>query len=309
MLPLTVLLSIYNENPIFLEKSIRSIINQSFTNFEFIIIDDGSTNPETIKKLDYLSCVDTRIILKRQPNCGLTKSLNNGLNYAKGKYVARQDSDDWSHPDRIRTQLSYLTDHPNCMLLGCNFYICDQSENILRIAYKKYNRINISKTIRKNNLFCHGSVIFNRDAILSLGGYREMFPAAQDYDLFLRITETHQVAVLDTPLYFHRRGATTISSQKVELQVSARWVIRALAKQRRAGKTENLVLIENNLKKNRIVRRLNLEVMTNLRTYQFSSGNYSVALKIALQIWKQYPLSLLSVWGIFKSFFCLRRSC
>jgi glycosyltransferase involved in cell wall biosynthesis len=301
MAQVSVLMSTYNENPSFLDKSINSILGQSYTDFEFIIIDDGSTDLGTLDKLAEICSSDRRIVLKHCEHKGLTKSLNIGLGTARGEYIARQDSDDWSHPDRLKLQVDYLNSHQNYVLLGCNFFICNRSGDSVRTAYRNYDKIEIPKAMQKNNVLCHGSVMFKKDAATSLGGYREFLLASQDYDLFLRMAEKYPVAVLKDTLYYHRRGGGTISAEKAEIQAESKWIIRRMAKLRRRGLPEDLNVILQNAKTGSARRNILTEAFNCLRAYYSSAGDTSTALKLSLQTWLRNPYSFNAFFGILKS--------
>ena len=118
---ISVLMGIYNiPSKEVLEKSINSILNQSYKNIEFIIIDDGSTN-DTYKWAKEITKNDKRVILKKnEKNLGLTKTLNKCLKLATGEFIARMDGDDYSHKDRFEKQLSFLKNNKEYQLVGCN---------------------------------------------------------------------------------------------------------------------------------------------------------------------------------------------
>lgn len=112
----SVLMSVYNENPEYLDVAVQSILNQTLQNFEFILINDGSITAIKDKLETY---TDKRIVLIHNPeNYGLTKSLNIGLRIAKGRYIARMDSDDYSYPQRLELQYKYMEKHPEIAILG-----------------------------------------------------------------------------------------------------------------------------------------------------------------------------------------------
>lgn len=120
----SVIMSVFNENPEFLIEAIHSILAQTYTNFEFIIIDDGS-DEECKRILHDFSLFDSRIrIITNISNIGLTKSLNKGIEVSQGKYIARMDSDDFSLPMRIELQVQYMEKHNDVIVLGtdtCDF--------------------------------------------------------------------------------------------------------------------------------------------------------------------------------------------
>lgn len=193
---ISVIMSVYNGEK-YLREAIESILNQTFTDFEFMIVNDGSTdNSFEIFK----SYGDERIkIINNEENIGLTKSLNKALKVARGEYVARQDADDVSLPNRFDEQMKYLEEHPEVVLLGTNVYLIDESEKTVgkRIVLEKPS----IKDLLKNNQFNHGSVMFKKKVINQLGGYNELIKYSQDYELWLRIAKSHEVRNLTQSLY------------------------------------------------------------------------------------------------------------
>jgi glycosyltransferase involved in cell wall biosynthesis len=127
---ITVLMPVYNGED-YLRDSIESILSQTYLNFEFIIIDDGSTD-SSLEIINSYAKQDKRIIVrKNEHNIGLAKSLNAGIKLAKGRYIARQDADDLSSADRLDIQLSYALSHPQVDLIGSNSYVIDLDGGIV----------------------------------------------------------------------------------------------------------------------------------------------------------------------------------
>ncbi len=214
MSKVSVIMSVHNGED-YLELSIESILNQTHTNIEFIIIDDGSTDgsPQIIEK--YKS-VDKRIKYIQQENIGLTKTLNKALMYCTGEYIARQDADDISMPDRLEKQLFYVKN------LGLDFVFC----RAVSVFNNKYtyspSMININNfSYRKlafGNMFVHGTFLV-RAHILINEKYNAYYKYAQDYELFLRLISAGKKFVIMTePLYFLRISSNSISSTKINEQ-------------------------------------------------------------------------------------------
>jgi glycosyltransferase involved in cell wall biosynthesis len=195
---ISVIMSVYNGER-YLKEAIESILGQTFTDFEFIIVDDASTDssPEIMR-----SYSDTRIrIIKNRTNIGLTRSLNMALEQAHGELVARQDDDDISLPERFAKQIRYFMEHPETAVLGTSIYIIDENGG------KQGKRI-LSEDPSINNFqggwFAHGSVMFQSQIVRRLGGYNELFRYSQDFDLWLRIARHYPVRGLPQLLYMLR---------------------------------------------------------------------------------------------------------
>jgi len=193
---ISVIMSVYNSEK-YLREAIESVLNQTFTDFEFIIVNDGSTDnsPKIIKSHN-----DERIrIINNEKNIGLTKSLNKALKQGKGEYIARQDADDVSLPNRFEMQVKYLESHPEVVLLGTSFYLIDETGEITK-KYVVLAKPTI-KDLIKENQFSHGSVMVKKEIVDKLGGYNELFRYSQDYELWLRIAECYEVRNLRQILY------------------------------------------------------------------------------------------------------------
>lgn len=208
---ISVLMSVYNGES-YLEEAIESILNQTYQNFEFIIVDDAS-NDGSLSIIKNYS--DERIkVIQNQDNIGLTRSLNNGLKSAKGEYIARQDADDISLKNRFEKQMDCLKEHPDVVLLGTSYYTIDEFGNKLGKRLRLKNPT--FDDMMRANTFTHGSVIFKKDRICELGGYNPIFKYRQDYFLWLKVIKTFKAMNLTEPLYVSRLHPGTIGSKSTE---------------------------------------------------------------------------------------------
>jgi glycosyltransferase involved in cell wall biosynthesis len=201
----------------YLEKSIESILNQSLRDFEFIIIDDGSTD-HTSKILDYYAARDSRIRVIHQKNSGVTDSLNTGISLASSKYIARMDADDISHPLRLYTEYEFLESNPDYVLVGTDFSIIDIHDNTLSKVRRANDDTGLRALMHLNSPFAHGSVMFRNDAFNKAGGYRRESGSAEDYDLWYRMQQIGSIYVIPKILFNWRLGdnnITTVHSEKV----------------------------------------------------------------------------------------------
>jgi glycosyltransferase involved in cell wall biosynthesis len=166
--------------------SLDSIRNQYFDNFEIILILNGSAidSVEKLKKY-YLECPFIKIHTSKLH--GLTHSLNLGLEYVSGKYVARMDADDISDPYRLTTQYNYLENNPEISVCGSNYSKIDESGNLISHVVLPENDRQIKSTLFFRNPICHPSVMYRRDLVVSLGGYSGGLHA-EDYDLWARLS-------------------------------------------------------------------------------------------------------------------------
>ena len=187
---LTVLMAVHNGGR-FIGKAVQSILEQTFNDFEFLIIDDASTDDsiEIIKAFH-----DPRIrLVRNRENMGLTRSLNFGLSQARGDYIARMDDDDLSLPTRLQAQMDFFEKNPSYGLVGTSYRYIDEEGRCIYEKILPRTSPEIKKALGITNQFAHASVMFPAQAIAAVGPYREFFRYAQDYDLFLRIAEKFEV--------------------------------------------------------------------------------------------------------------------
>ncbi len=243
---ITVLMSVYNDEK-YLKKSIDSILNQTFKDFEFIIINDGSTD-NTLGILKMYS--DPRIKLITNPEqIGLSKSLNKGSHLAKGQYIARQDSNDISSSERLEKQVNFLEAKPECGLVGSWSYIMDENDKIIDKLTLLTEHNDIVTMLLTENQFVHSSVMFRKDCTDKVGGYNEKLKYAQDYDLWLRISEHYNVANIAEFLQYWRYERHGISVNNRQEQRRYAFLIRDKFLQRAAKKQKWQWIIENSYRK------------------------------------------------------------
>lgn len=223
----SVLMSVYNNAP-YLREAIDSILNQTFTDFEFIIVDDCSTD-ETPTILNSYS--DPRLILlHNNVNRGLAASLNKGLTVSKGMFIARQDADDVSLPERLAKQMQYLSEYPHLALVGSAYIRVYEDGRPTQMVQMPLTDEIIRDRLLYDHCFWHGAVMLRRDCLEAVGGYDSQFRLAQDRDLWLRLAERYPLANLPEPLYKVRvhSASVSISKRLQQRQASRRAVLNAL---------------------------------------------------------------------------------
>jgi len=217
---ISVLMSVFNGGH-HLSMALESVLEQTFTDFEFIVIDDGSTDSTSEILADYASR-DSRIRLVRHDrNMGLTYSLNKGLAHARGRYIARQDADDISLPERLSKQLSYFQLHPGTGLLGTWAEAIDPEGKALHTGNLPTNSTVIKWHLHFANCLVHTSVMYPLVMVRRLGFYAEDFESAQDYELWVRLSQISTVANLPQVLVQRRLGPHRISSTYADRQASS----------------------------------------------------------------------------------------
>lgn len=226
---ITVLMPVYNGEK-YLIEAMDSILNQTFEDFEFLIINDGSRDKsEEIVR----SFQDKRIrIVNNERNLGLSESLNKGVTLSKAPYIARQDCDDVSDSRRLELQIEAIKRDSFLGLLGTKYtHINAKSEKYDEVKVL-LNDDEIKAALPQHNCFAHGSVMFPRRIGLELGGFRKKCFATEDYDLWLRISEKYKVSNLRDNLYFLRRGTETLSTNNLKKQILYHLLVSQLAKER-----------------------------------------------------------------------------
>jgi len=240
MVKITVLMAVRDTPAAMLRQAIESIRGQTLREFEFLILDDGSERAETCAELERQAAADARICLERGPSHGLTATLNRGLALAAGEFIARQDADDWSEPDRLARQAAFLDAHPQLALCGSNAWTHQDDGRPLWATRLPEGHAAIREALWKGNPFVHGSTLFRAGVGRRLGGYREEFPSAQDYDFFWRLSDAAGAVNLPEPLYHYRYSGGAVSARRAAEQAQVYRAAQILAEARRAGAVEDV---------------------------------------------------------------------
>jgi GT2 family glycosyltransferase len=207
----SVLMPVHNGEA-YLSPAIDSILGQTFRDFEFIIVDDGSSDRSRDIIRDYAR-VDARIRPFYCEHRGITVVLNQGVTAARGEFIARMDADDISLPERLAVQLRFLDENPSVVAVGCALDVIDpdgDSISVMRWPIE-HEEIDRRLLIGQGGL-PHPAAMIRRQALLAVGGYREQYQVAQDKDLWLRLAEHGRLANLPTPLLRYRQHLRSISS-------------------------------------------------------------------------------------------------
>jgi glycosyltransferase involved in cell wall biosynthesis len=213
---------------------------------------------------------------------GLTKSLNKAIKLSKGKYIARMDSDDISHKDRLLKQINFLNKNRDYALVGANVIKIDKNDNIIEKNITKYTDEDIKQTFKIRNCIAHGSVMINKDLLKSDLYYDEEFKYAQDFKLWCKIAKNYKVINLEEYLYNLRIHDKSISKQKIEQQSIFAGVV--------AYEFQNncIIDIQNDLKANDKLRfKIGIVLLTNfeptLAIKYFSKFSIYYYVSVAMQ--------------------------
>lgn len=223
----SVIMPVYNAEK-YVGLAIESILNQTYKKFEFIIVDDASTD-STLNILKDFSKRDKRIILIRNiKNLGVTKSLNKALEGALGKYIIRMDADDWAYPERLALQVDLMEHHPDVVVSGSYIEVCDKNLKTKCIRKYRLDDISIRKHLFRYSPFAHPATIWIGE-ILKSQRYDERIRICQDYELYFRVGKIGKFMNLDKSLLKLRMHDTSVSTTMSDYQLKNTVLIRLSA--------------------------------------------------------------------------------
>ena len=260
---ISVITAVHNDEN-FIRKSVESILSQTFTNFEYIIVNDGSSD-NTSSILTELQQKDERIIVLNQKNAGAAAARNHGINRATGDYIAIQDSDDMSSPDRFEKQLAYLKMFDDCTASCTGYHLINEDDTVFATHNKVYKDIN-QNILNGNTSLCHPTLMIPRKLLVKTGGYNPFYSKTEDYDLILRLIENNiRFEKLNECLYNYRIRQNSESSMTSNVYLKRVYENHS---NRLNNRPENYIPIVNKFKhdKNYVIKRQAREV--------FFSENY-----------------------------------
>lgn len=237
--PVLVAMPLFNAMP-FVSEAIESILEQTFPDFVFLIINDGSTDESAETARSYC---DDRIVVLDQPNSGPGAAMNRALAYAKCNsipLIARMDADDISHPERLRKQISLLQSNPQAAACSANAYYIDSDtgERIGASTISGSSRLIRWEIFHGLRGLIQGACMFRTEALHHIGGYREMFRGAEEVDVFLRLAEQFELVNCMDYLYKIRLRANSFSLENVRRNVGYQFFALDCAERRRDEKPE-----------------------------------------------------------------------
>lgn len=236
----SVIMSVYNGET-YLAKSIESILSQSYSNLEFIIVNDGSID-NSIQIINDYKKKDNRIKVINQENIGLAISLNKAIKYSNGKYIARFDADDISLPNRLEKQIQYLETHNDYIMVSSSAYFIDKNDKIYGRTCPLLSERLLLKQLKYINPIIHPSVVIRKDALEKVGLYDENIKQiCEDYYLWNKLSKTGKIKVLFTPLIKFRMHNNNMSNSNHLLKF--RKEISAFVKKDKISKIDYINLI------------------------------------------------------------------
>ncbi|MEM7498305.1 MAG: glycosyltransferase [Pseudomonadota bacterium] len=213
----SVVMPVYNGEA-FLDEAVQSVLSQSFTNFEVIAVDDGSSDatPEILARH---AAIDPRLRVHRQANSGIVGALNAGLALARGAYIARMDADDVCLPDRFARQVAHLDASPETVLVGGLAETIDaEGRPLAVVSGGPHRRTDLTSFPPRVAVSLHPLIMVRREALARIGGYREGFAHAEDYDLYLRLAPLGAIDNPDMVMLRYRKHDGAISQRNIAVQ-------------------------------------------------------------------------------------------
>lgn len=251
---ISIIMSTYKEPVVHIKQSVDSMLNQTFQDFEFIIVIDDPTNAEAEKFLADCAQKDSRIVvLKNEKNMGLVKSLNRALSVVTGEYVARMDADDFSYPERLETELAYIQTHSLDIIGGLVCRMTEDGEVLPNSLTRHYSPKQISRLLNYGSYLPHPTWMVRKCVYDTLGGYREM-PKCEDYDLLLRARNAgFKIGLCDSCVLNYRITSTGISQTGLLKQWAASRYISKNSRNIEAIKPQDVVAwVEQNIAEKQI---------------------------------------------------------
>jgi len=282
---ISVLMPVYNAER-YVAEAVESILNQTFINFEFIIINDGSTD-RSLEILQRYARQDSRIRLINRENQGLVKTLNEGVDLAMAPYIARMDADDISYPDRLFKQVNFLNEHPGYVVLGSRTQLIDEDGDPLSLfslntTHKEIDRAHLQG---RGGAIAHPAAMFRKNKFNSVGRYRSEFIHSEDLDLWLRMAEVGELGNLPDLLLDYRQHSNSVGHKyRIEQVNSTNKAIKEAYERRGISNSDCTIIEEPELD----IKQLHLK----WAWWALGAGNIRTARKYAIKLFKSDPFSL-----------------
>lgn len=288
----------------FLAEAIESILAQTLRDFEFIIVDFGSTDNSRSVAAEY-AALDDRIRLRNIPSCSLPEARNAGSCLAKGRYIAVMDADDIALPGRLEMETRFMENHPDVGFLGGSVEWIDVHGQSIGTREYPADDQELRSILLTYCPFWHPTLLVRRDAFLSVGGYRKVFVFAHDYDLELRISDHFKCANLDQVLLKYRVHPSQVGFARQGQQTLCKLAAQISALARKGNISDPLDGVEEITPA--LLTRLGVteaaqknalaaDCRNRIRT-MFTAGEYSVALQAATNLLNS-DTSLIQRWQI-----------
>lgn len=306
----SVLTAVYNGES-YIRDAIDSILSQTYINFEYIIIDNNSTD-NTPEIVNYYAKTDKRISVIQEERPGPAYARNAGLKIARGEWIAILDADDIALPERLEIQLKYIEKHSDVCLLGSGCTTIDATGRVIKnYHYPQSHDLLVNQLEHNLAFFPHSSDLIQKDAMVRLNGYSVRFPPAEDYDLWLRLSEYGKLACINRSLIKLRKHPESLSHKDFGYVQSLRAIAAAICHfRRKAGLSdpsqleenawqEFLSWVENQMEKNGFFKQL--QRYQSLRNAWYNNQNNKIrrVREFAQQLIND-PLTRMAIWSRYR---------
>jgi glycosyltransferase involved in cell wall biosynthesis len=284
----------------YVARAVESILKQTFEDFEFIIIDDGSTDG-TLAIIEAYARRDSRIRIISRSNRGIVATRNQLLSESRCQYCAWLDNDDVAMPRRLSQQVEYMEQHPQCVLLGSRILLIDRDGEPLCEMVDHITHKQIDDHLLKGSVHLYQtSAMMRREAALEVGGYRAGYELAEDVDLYLRLAECGQMVNLPEVLTLHRHHLSSAGHTRPQHQARA-----ALAAINSARLRRGLPPFQEN-NADAICQVTAADRYRQWSEWALGYGNVSTARKYAIAAVRQQPFSIASWRAMYYSLHACR---
>ncbi|MFN4243199.1 MAG: glycosyltransferase family 2 protein [Tepidisphaerales bacterium] len=295
----SVLMPVYNAQR-YLREAVDSVLGQTFTDFELIAVDDGSTDGSLAILREY-ERKDGRVRVISRPNTGIVGALNDGLAVCRGELIARMDADDVCLPERFEKQVAFLRQHPEVVLLGTRALLVDEDRRPIRYVACETRNERLQAALLQGDGQCvlHPTIMVRAWAVRKLSGYRSEYPISEDLDLYLRLAEQGEVRNLEQLLLEYRAHAASITHRP---NAAASYARRAVldARRRRGLPTDD---VAGEDAAGRTVHRSRLQLFQMWAWWAYLSGFRATARKYAWLAWRQAPFDPATIKLLVMSYF------
>jgi len=291
---ISVLMPVYNAEK-FIAEAIRSVLNQSFTDFEFIIINDGST--DSTREIIH-AFKDPRIVVIDQPNMGVAAALNRGLKLARAEWVARFDADDICHPTRLEKQMAFIRKNKGFILVGSDVEVIDTGGNfIYRYEHHAHKYEDILKLRPSVCGFIHSTVCYNKQAVMEAGAYDENAHTFEDHILWRNLVHKGKSCNIAEPLVKMRFNPESVT-------IDEKWRGKKFNQIKLNAIKRGFATEEEGLELQNIIDRQNIEEIKKGsyyaligKKYLWNNYNPKMARENFLLSWQSRPnLSIACLW-------------
>lgn len=284
----SVLLPVCNQKPVWLGRAIDSILSQTYQDLELLVL-DGSTDSQMLRHIEQLVSSDPRIRYFHEPHLGFTATLNAGLLRARGQFICRHDSDDWSEPSRIELQVSFLRSHPAIGVVGSAVIAHREDGQPLWQVRLPGSPDQINRALPRGNPFYHGATCFRASVAKAIGGYREDLATAEDYDFFWRLCDASAGTNLTEALYHYQYGAGSLSPRSAMQHSVARRAVQLLASSRRNGHEEDVSAALRQAERQCQQTAEKIDALLKQADWMLLAGHYRAAVRTYSNLVNAYP--------------------